>query len=1124
MISRMTYRLADRLKPFAGAALCLLVSLSGAHAHGGDELGVPPLPYLSPTGTAGSTNGVSGTRPTPLARAGQTLPLKATRTIAFDTDEGTALSLDLSPDGRTLVFDLLGDIYTLPVKGGKARAITRGMAFDSQPMVSPDGSRIVFLSDRSGAENLWTMRIDGSDARQVTLLDDNPIFASPTWTADGKNLLVTRFWPDRNAYELWQYGLAGEGHVVVPNRSTPDTPRDAQVHSLGAAPTADGRAFYVATRTGSVDFDEAGEWQIAKYDIATKEISIIVKAIGDIRLGPVQSSAFRPVVSRDGRWLAYGLRSVGRTSLRLRELATGLDREILPVDHDSLQSSLWSDVIPHFAFTPDDQALIVSTGGKIHRITLATGADTLIPFTAHVDMPLGPLTRTPIVQETGPVRARLIQHPQQSPDGQTLAFSALGHIYRMALDGTDTPRRLNADDAPAFHPAWSPDGKWLTYVMWTAKDGGQIRVARADGSEPRTITRLPAFYTHPVFLPDGSGIIVVRSPQGDRLNSYVEFGQLREADLVRIALAGREPTILMHGRIGGIPHFGPDPSRVYINTQDGVRALSENGGESTLVTQALGPGWYFSEGAAPADDIRISPDGKWALAQIAQQLHLYALDATPGQSINLSLPQVRHRQITDIGADFFGWADGGRMIVWSIGSTYYRRPLDSVSLDAAGAPPGRPDATGHAIAQFKAPVLVPRDTPHGALLLRGGTAITMRGTEVLLNADILIVDDHIRQVGPRGSFPVPAAAAVRDLSGAFIIPGLIDAHDHVADIRRDVLDLHNWGPAASLAYGVTTTFDPSSLTIDMLAYQDLVDSGAMLGSRIVTTGPALFSFNDFRSKADVVQVLKRYRDHYRITNLKQYRTGNRRVRQWIVEAAAELGMTPTSEGALSTKLDLTHVIDGYSGNEHSLNPPKLYNDIIRLYAESGTSAVPTLQITHGGRPAQDYFITRTAPHHDPKYARFSPAWFRDQKFWQRTWHDQQEYAFPEVAQSMDQFQRAGGILGLGAHGEVPGLGTHWEMQAYAMGGMAPMDVLKAATLGSARTIGREREFGSIEAGKYADLVILNRNPLDDITQTLAIRQVMKNGRLYDADSLSQLWPVVRPMAPFWFSEASSPRP
>lgn len=1087
-------------------------------AHGPDELGEPPLPFLSPTqGMAGV--GPSGTMARPPARPGQTLPLKGTRKIRFDTKELTAASIDLSPDGRTIVLDMLGDIYLLDAQGGQARSISRGMAYDSQPVFSPDGRRILFLSDRSGAENLWVMDADGRHPRQLSFYDDDPIFVSPIWAPDGRTAYVSRFWPDRNAYESWRFATDGTdrfGTVLMPNWADPARTGD-KISSLGLTPTPDGQALYYATLKGSPDFDTLTEWQIARRDLTTGKDDIVVKAIGDIRLGPVQSSAFRPILSHDGRTLAYALRRVGKTLLHIRDIDSGVDRELIAIDHDQLQASAWSDLVPRFTFTRDDRALIMNLAGGISRIDVTTGAAQAIPFSAHVDLDLAPLTRSPIRQDTGPVRARLIQTPALSPDGRTVAFSALGHVYTAPVESNTAPQRIDTDDTPQFHPSWSPDGRRLLYVTWTARDGGSVWERPMDGGPARRLTDRPAFYTHPVFTPDGGSVLVVRSPQADRLNSYVEFGQLRAADLVRLSDSG-SAQILLSGRIGGTPHFGPTPGIVYVNEGDGVHAVAWNGPASdSLAVQAVGPNWYFAQGPAAADDLRISPDGRWVIAQIAQQLHLLNMPDKAGETVDLSAPAVRHRRITDVGADFFGWSQDARTIWWSVGSTLHRRALADISLEPSGAQPGPADVGGTA---RPLAVTVPRDTPHGTLLLRGARAITMKGDEVIPAADILIVDDHIRAVGSRNSFPIPADATIRMLDGATVVPGFIDIHDHVADIRRDILDMHNWGPAANLAYGVTLSFDPSSLSIDMLAYQDLLDSGQMIGSRIMTTGPALFSFNDFRSKAEVKAVLSRYREDYRLGNIKQYRTGNRRTRQWVVEAARELGLNPTTEGALSHKLDLTHIIDGYSGNEHSIPPVALHEDLLKLFAQSGTSYTLTLQITHGGTPAQNYFISRDAPHGDAKYARFAPDWFRDQKFWQREWRDPGEYVFADVAKSAARFIRMGGLLGVGAHGEVPGLGTHWEMQAYAMGGMTPMEVLRAATISGAKAIGRDADFGSIEPGKYADLVILDRNPLDDIANTLSIRQVMKNGRLYDGEGLAEVWPRQQPMAPFWFSNAA----
>lgn len=1088
-----------------------VLQLVAAPALAQDGLGEPPAGAI-PAGTAGAPDApISGIRPTPPARPGQTLPLEPTRKIAFPTEEGTALQIDVTPDGRTIVFDLLGDIYALPASGGAARALSRGMAFDTQPTVSPDGTRIAFVSDRSGADNLWTMKRDGSDPRQVTFRDDNPVFVSPTWSADGRTLYASEFRPDRNAYRLWRFGLDGASEVVIDNGTTP-------VSALGVVASRDGKALYYARREGSLDLARPDEWRIVRRDLASGEDTVLVKAVGDIRLGPVQTSAFRPALSKDGRWLGYAMRQAGETWLQLRDLRKAgsgeADRRLLRLDPDSLQSAFWSDIVPRFAFTPDSKAILVTQDGRIRRVAVADGAITTVPFKAEVALDLGPLTRAPARVETGPVRARLIMAPEPSPDGRWLAFSALAHLYVMPLDGSAPPRRVDGLETGTFHPSWSADSKSLLFVDWSSPAGGNVWRVDPAGGPARKVSDQPAFYTHPVFAPDGD-VLAIRSPTADRLAGYVEFGQFREAELVRFGKEGTRR--LATGSMGGRPHFIAGTGAVLLNRPDGVHRLVVDSPE-TLLVGAEGPNWYFAAGPARADDLRVSPDGRWALALIAQQLHLFALPEAAGETVSLTQPQVRHRQITAEGADHFGWSAEGQALWWSLGSTFYTRPLVAVALEAAGAVPTSADAPppgAGGVRAVDAVVEAPRDIATGTLVLRGATVLTMGPSGALGDADVVVTDGRIVRVGPAGD--LPPGATVRDMHGRFIVPGFVDAHDHVADIRRDVLDLAPWGPAANLAYGVTTAFDPSTLTIDMLAYQDLIDSGAVLGSRILSTGTAIFSFNDFRSAQEVEAVLRRYSDRYRLHNVKQYRSGNRRVRQWLAQGAAKLGLTPTSEGGLAAKLDLTQIVDGFAGNEHAIPPVRLHDDVVQLLARSGTSYDLTLQISHGGWPAQDWFIARDSPHKDAKYARFAPPSFREQKFLERPWHDFAEYRFPQIAASAAKVARAGGLLALGAHGEVPGLGTHWEMQAHAMGGLTPEEVLTAATIGSATAIGRAADLGSLEPGKLADLVVLEADPRQDIANTLRIAAVMKGGRLYAGETLAPLWPQAGPPPSFWFS-------
>ncbi len=1040
----------------------------------------------------------------------ESLPLQPARQISIDTREGTWLSPDLSPDGATIVFELLGDLFAVDAhSGGAARALTTGMAFDSQPVFSPDGRDIAFISDRSGTENVWIIAADGGNPRQLTRLDDNAVFASPAWSADGKAIFVSHYRSELNAFELWRVEAAsGTTTVLIPSKKDADTPREQQVSVLGAFPSADGKFLYFARHIGEDDFAKLPEWTIVRRELGTGHEQVLVYAPRSPRPDLVLGTAFRPAVSHDGRLLAYGARDRGRTGLRLLNLGTLEDRWLrYPVQQDELQASGWRDLLPRHVFTPDDRALIVNDGGRIVRIELANGTESEIPFRVREQLPIGPATRQDVRQETGPVQLRIIQTPVASPDGRWLAFSALGSLYRLRLDGHSHPVRITA----GFQPSWSPDGRRLAFVRWNAREAGEVWSIDAGGGEARQLSGLPAYYTAPVYTPDGREIVVLRSSNAQRMHSYMEYGALRQCELVRLPAAPLAPAtparVVTQGLIGGTPHFGPNPAEVYVTFSDGVHRVALDGSGDSLLVGVTGPNWYFAAGRAQADDLRVSPDGQWVLAQIAQQLHLLKVPQ-PGTTLDIDQAGLVHSKLTATGADFFGWADHGRTITWALGSHFYRVPL-------AAAGSARPES-------FAATVQLPRAVNRGSILLRGATLITEHGAEVIRDADLLVTDERIAAVGPRGTVVVPAHATIRDLAGKWIVPGFIDTHDHIADIRRGILDFDSWGPLANLAYGVTTAFDPSPLSIDMLAYEDAVDTGRMLGSRIAQTGPAIFSFNEFRSYAQVRAVLSRYRDDYRVGNIKMYRSGNRRVRQWIAMATRELGLQPTTEGALSMKLDMSQIIDGYAGNEHALTAVPLYADMIALMVQSRVGWTATLQITNGGYEGQDYFIVRDHPAEDPKLNRFAPRFVVDMKTRTRTYRELGEYLFPRVAASTAAVQRAGGLIGIGSHGEMPGLGFHWELQAHTMGGMTPAEALRAGTIGSAAHIGRAGEFGSLEPGKYADLVILDRDPLADIANTLAIAAVMEGGVLRDGQTLDELWPQARPLPRRWYCDDRPP--
>ncbi len=1060
------------------------------------------------------------------------LTLKAERTIEFTTDEGTWLSLDVSPDGQTLVLELLGDLYTLPIAGGQAKPLTTGMAFDSQPRFSPDGKWIAFLSDRDGAENLWIMRADGTEPKKLSD-DKNGEFASPNWTPDSQYVVVSRTAWGLRTFELWEYHIqGGSGVQLTKAKRRDDTPNPERHNALGAAFSPDGRYLFYARKLGGFVYNLTfPQWQIARRDMITGDEDILTQDLG---------SAIRPLLSPDGTWLVYGTRYETQTGLRLRNLKTGEDRWLkYPVQRDDQESRFTRDTLPGYAFTPDGKEIVLTYGGKLHRVSIATGEAREIPFTAGVKQELGPKLNFPKRVEEGPVRVRIIQDPSQSPDGKQLAFSALTKLYAMDLPG-GTPKRLTSGDAREFQPAWSPDGQWLAYVTWS-NDGGQLWKVRADGSaQPVPLTQAAAFYADPVWLPDGSKIVALRGSAHERLERPFDFGQVRGMDLIWVPAEGGETHEIIPARGFGKPHFARGSDRVYVYADDGLISLRLDGTDRRNHVKVVGPGAYNAERPVPADDVRISPDGHWAMALASNHLYVLAVPPVGGDapSVDISKPSVPSKRLTEVGADYFQWADDGKALTWAVGASFFRQPFDSVKFEkpkkeekkeakegeakdgeAAKGEAKKEEKEKPAYEEIAIALELPRHKPTGTIVLRGARVITMKGDEVLENADIVVTDNRISAIGARGKVKLPAGARVFDVRGKTIAPGFVDTHAHWFEIRRGILDVQNWSFLANLAFGVTGGLDVQTATNDMFAYQDLVDTGAILGLRAYSTGPGIFSDNAFKSVDEVKGVLTKYKKYYRTGNLKSYIVGNRQQRQWMVEASKELELMPTTEGGLDLKLDLTHTLDGFAGNEHSLPIVPLYKDVVELVARSGIGYTPTLIVNYGGPFAENFFYTNTEVHDNARLSRFTPHNLLDQKTKRRDWFRADEYAYPMTAASAAKIIHAGGRVGIGSHGQLQGLGYHWEVWSLAQGGLTPLEALRAATLHGAEIIGYAQDIGSLEPGKLADLIVLDKNPLEDIHNTNSVRYVMQNGELFEAETLKQVWPAEKELAPLWWWNA-----
>ena len=1031
------------------------------------------------------------------------------QTVSLDTQEITWSNVDVSPDGKTLVFDMLGDLFTVPIEGGDADPLLVDLAWSFQPRFSPDGESIAFISDRGGLDNLWVMDLDDKEPRALTEETENEVH-NPYWHPDGDYLLVKKgFTSTRSiaAGEIWMVHLGGGGGVQLVERPGGEA---AQKNIAEPAFSNDGDYVYYSqdSTPGTVwqyNKDALGQvFTVQRLELATGDVEQFVGGPG---------GAIRPTPSPDGQYLAFVRRtSTPDSALYVKDMGDGREWPLARgLDRDLQEANGCHGNTPAIAWTPDSASVVYWAGGKLHRVSLEDRQVQEIPVRVQVEKQVTPALRFPVEVSPEAVRVKMARWVQRSPAGEDIVFQALGQLWRRSGDG-EAQRLTSQDDHFEHYPAFSRDGQRVAYTTWNDETLGSVRVIDAAGGEGRIWVDEPGIYIEPDFSPDGRHL-VYRKVTGGYVLSAV--GSIHPG--IYLVEEGGEPRRLRAS--GNAPHFNAEGDRIFFTeavemTQLALKSIDLTGGDERTHIQA-----------SKATDLRVSPDGRWVAFVEKYDAYLAPFPQS-GRTVTLGSGTTAfpvHRVSKRSGETPRFSADSSTLY-WSHGSTLYERRLEDAFAHLEGSPEELPEPPEKGLdVGFDAPA----DRPTGQMALVGGRIITFRDAEnqqEILEDGVLLVDgDRIAAVGLRSEVEIPSDAEVIDVSGKTLVPGFVDVHAHAAYGNSEIIPQQDRQQYSYLAYGTTTLHDPSSDTSTVFAAAEMQRAGRVVAPRLFSTGTILYGAHVpgytavIDSLDDALFHVRRLRDVGAIT-VKSYNQPRRDQRQQVIEAGTQLNVMVVPEGGAKFQHNMNQVVDGHTGLEHAIPIATGYDDVTQLWAATDVGYTPTLGVAYGGLSGELYWYDRTELWKDERLLRYTPRFLIEPLAIRRDTAPDEHYNHIDVARYAKTLRDRGVKVLVGAHGQREGLAVHWEMWMLEQGGFTPWEALRAGTIDGAWYLGLDGDIGSLEVGKLADVAIIEGNPLEDFRESENVTHTLLGGRLYEAATMNQIVPDTVERRPFFFEQ------
>lgn len=1043
----------------------------------------------------------------------------SSQTVSFETDEGTWMSVDVSPAGETIVFDLLGDLYLLSIEGGDAVALTSGTAWDQGPRFSPDGKHVYFISDRVGFKNLWRISLSDQTVEQITRLDRD-LLGTLNWTLDGNYLLVGIDIAD----------ISGEVHLHTINPSS-GAISTVERWTGPSYSTNSGKFENVRRRKnvmsgtggagGSVFFSEAHGHITAENGHRRRswiyEVEPETTTRRYITPEDAEYSEFKPHLSHNGNLLAYFRQyDDRRTELCVLDRQSQRDRVVARLDNaDDAAASIGDDAWPSYAFTPDDEALVFSHAGKIRRVGLSDGVVEIVPFRVRVEREVA-VRAQPAPQTIRSVEeAKTIRWPSLSRDRKTLVFAAVGYVWVMDTASGDIRRLTDGDDFE-FMPAISPDGLSVAYISYASdkvapswqdydpalhRPPSRLMVTDVDGQQSRQVlSSLDASFALPEWSDDATKIALLRyATVAGGVQSTVGWTNVSTGDFNDVMTL---PNRWVRGAGGyhysrwvGFDRAGENLLFSYpVSTEKSVLAMADLAGDGFRI---------LAIGAPDVGGINPSPNlTQLILTRRDNTLWLapFALDPEPRAVSTLTQDAS---QVSENGGLFVEW-HSERRLSFGFGREFYDYDLHTKDRQSR-----------------RVSVPITRPTPDSPVAFEGAHLITLADRseqERIIDNGVLVVDQgRITAIGPIGDVDVPEDAVVVDVTGKTIVPGFIDTHYHGGGFS--VLRPHQYyNETTAIEYGVTTAWNPGHAppgSDGPTAYVDLHTAGRVIGPRwSYSSGVIGHPYPLLVSDEAALANVERFKE-LGTTVMKEYTTPTRDQQRRISNAARhhDLGVVAHIQ---SYDGMITRIVDGYTGADHQFFQVPFFEDMYQLLFQTGFIWTPDLNTTYGS-------LTPMGPFGAPSEAAAYVC---------RAIHDEQErnelgelkvptycdnvdadlpLSFDEhrlgrMAKQAAEAARRGVKIGVSGH-NVPAVNLHLSMWAHWRGGMPAEDVLRATSLVNAEKLGLGAEIGTLEVGKVADFVVLDGNPLDNILNTMSIDYTIQGGVIFDADSAKATSPV-----------------